>query len=110
MGKYTGLLAYAHQDLSELNRESLRLDAMERERRFAMMQENPRLNTLEKHKREAFYEADRTMRRVFNQRTYVNMSKEHTMMFMANYERYIAALSRDLTRRSLTDEKSRRWQ
>lgn len=109
LGKYTLLYTYAAQDMSFLNQESLRLESQERVRRFEVMQTNPRMNTIEKHKREAFYDSDSSMRQLQDQRTLVNMRKESTAMFMGNFDKYIQALSRELTRKSSIEERERRF-
>jgi hypothetical protein len=109
LGKYTLLLTFAAQDLSELNQAGLRLDVMEKNRKYDLFTEKPQMNSLEKHKREAFFETDRQMRELYKQRAAVNIRKCHTEMFIANFDRYIVALSRELTRRSMSEDRERRY-
>jgi len=108
MGKYTLLLSYAQQDMAELNRETLRCDILDRNRRMELLREKPQMNSIEKHKREAFYDSDPVMRRINDQRIILGMRKEHTAMFLSNFDRYISTLSRELTRMALTDERMKK--
>ena len=109
LGKYTLLYTYAAQDMAFLNQESLRIESHERVRRSEIVQNNPRINTIEKYKREAFFEADSKLRSLQNHRTVVSIRKETTGMFMNNFDKYIQALSRELTRKTSSEEKERRY-
>lgn len=109
LGKYTLLYSYAAQDMAFLNQESLRIESHERIRRSEIVQQNPRINTIEKYKREAFFEADSKLRSLQEHRTVVNIRKETTGMFMNNFDKYIQALSRELTRKTTTEERERRF-
>lgn len=103
IGQYTVLLAYAQEDLAELSREMVRLDYEEKSVTARMLVQRPQLNTIPKHQREGVIETDASILIIRRQQKEAAMKKEHTAMFVARFQSFISALSRDLSRRSISD-------
>lgn len=109
LGKYTQLWTYVQQDLSRLEQETLKLDSAERERKHEIITGNPRINTIEKHKREAFYDGDSKMRGINRARSVIDLRKASSHSFLSIYDKYIQALSRELTRKGMTEERGMKY-
>lgn len=100
LGKYTALWAYANQDLSEIQRKLLGLDAAEQERINEIYSNRPAINTVEKYKKEGIFSSDRKISQYRRFRKGLHMQRASTEMFLQNFQAYINALSRELTRKS----------
>lgn len=97
--KYTLLYAYANQAFSETNVAILQLQNQRTERENEIYRSQPGINTLEKWKRDAKMKEDGKIES-FNQSLMVaNMRRITFEMMLQNFERFIAALSRELSRK-----------
>lgn len=99
LGKYTLLWSYVNQDFARLKVRKLWLEQQEARRANEYLRTNPRLNHVEKWKRDALLKEDTIMEELQQQLTNVNAELEYTAMYLANYDRYITALSRELSRK-----------
>ena len=99
-GKYTQMYAYANQELAKANVALLRLNARVSVRRNAVFRSRPTLNAQERWRRDAVLDADKDMEIIEAQITAVKMERTWAEMFVGNFEKYIAALSRELSRKT----------
>ena len=99
LGKYTLLWSYVNQDAARLKVTLLRLQHQESRRTNDMFRENPRLSHVEKWRRDAVVSEDSYIEAVRQQISRAEAELEYANMYLANYDRYINALSRELTRK-----------
>lgn len=103
IGKYTVLMVYAQQDLAEISRDLIRIDYEERNALAEMLVQRPQLNTIPKHQRDGVIETSPSIRFIRKRQTEALLRKEHTVMFVNRFQSFVNALSRDLSRRSISD-------
>lgn len=101
IGKFTQLQAYVNAELAECEAEIIRLRAKMREEKVTFFVTKPGLNNQEKWKRDAVLEAEEGVRKVQRGIEQHEADAKIIRCYVENYERYISALSRDLTRRKL---------
>ena len=99
-GKYTMMYAYANQELAKANVALLRLHSRVALRRNTVFRSRPTLNSQERWRRDAILDSDSDMEIIEAQITSVKMEKTWAEMFVANFERYLTALSRELSRKT----------
>lgn len=100
LGKYTELAAYTSQELSRINIEVLRLQTEISSRRNFLFHRNPSMNAQERWRRDAVLDSDFGMEKFDREISNQKMRKEYTEMFLGNFEKYITALSRELSRKT----------
>lgn len=99
--KYTVLFTYANQELTKANVALLKLDTEEALRKTQLFIESKgRLNHLDRWRRDSVLEVDNDIQRIAQQRGYYRIQKEFAQMMVTNYDKYINALSRELSRRA----------
>jgi len=99
-GKYTQLYAYANQELSRINVKIIELETRERLRRNYLFRVSPSMNSQERWRRDAVLDSDTKIEEIAMERDKQRMARVHTEMFVANYEKYLNALSRELSRKT----------
>lgn len=99
LGKYTALFSYVQQELAITNRQLLALDTADKQRRNEMMRKRPGLSHIEKNKREAVFDSDEKIQEYYQRRQMNHQNRIAGEAFLAIYEKYIWALSRELTRK-----------
>lgn len=107
LGKYTALYAYANQELAYINVAILELQTRESIVINAILRQNVSLNAQERWRRDASIDTYREVERVRRTITKKKSDREYTQMFIANFDRYLTALSRELSRK--TSEQNQRY-
>jgi hypothetical protein len=99
-GKYTKLYVYANEERTKLIVKLLQLETKETQIRALVFRERPQINQQEKWRRDAVLEEDPRMRSLLHEISFTKIQKEWADTFVANFDRYLIALSRELSRRS----------
>ena len=107
-GKYTQLFAFANQELSLVNVRILELQTAESLRINAVFRDNPSLNQQERWRRDAVLDTDIEMEKIHRQLAMAKAEREMTQMYIGNFDRYLVALSRELSRKSHEQDLGRR--
>ena len=102
-GKYTQLYAFANQELAKLEIKTLRIRQQEAIRRNEIFVERPSINSLDKYRRDAVYKSDDKMESLGQEMFRLECAKVATVSFKDSYDRYLQALSRELTRKTSDD-------
>ncbi len=100
LGKYTLLWSYVNQDVSNLKVRQLKLQQREQLRLNQIFRENPAVNRLEKWRKDSVIAEDTYIEAIRSAMLTTNMQLETMNMYLANFDRYINALSRELTRKT----------
>ena len=100
LGKYTLLWTYVNQDMARLRVKALKLSQKETNRINSKLREMPALNQIERWKRDALLAEDESIEFIRTEQTRTSMELEQCGMYLANYDKYINALSRELTRKT----------
>lgn len=100
LGKYTQLWALVNQDLCRITQELLRYDAAEQSRVNEILEHRPGVNRLEKYKKDGVFGADPKIAAYRQTRKALHIQKAAVEMFLSTYDKFINALSRELTRKS----------
>lgn len=100
IGKYTALYAYANQALSAANIEILKCQSAIDLMKQYLTRSNPMMNSQEKWRRDASVDSDPRMEKLIKDQNVARQRKEQCQMYVANFDKYIAALSRELTRKT----------
>lgn len=108
LGKYTSLYSYANQELSRINAEIIRLQSRSSLRTNQVFRTNPSMNAQERWRRDAVLSTDSKMEEIERDLGRYKMQKEFTQMYVENFDKYIAALSRELSRK--THDQSLKYQ
>lgn len=98
-GKYTQLYTYANQELCRINVRLIELQTKESLVQSAMIHERNGLNQIERWKRDAIIDSDPRMIAVKAEIARAKKEKEYNAMYLANFDRYLIALSRELSRK-----------
>lgn len=64
------------------------------------MRENRGMNTLERWKRDAIIDRDADVEMIRREKAKIQEEKIYAEMYLANFEKYLNALSRELTRKT----------
>ncbi len=98
--KYTLLYAFANQGLADANVSILKLQNQRNNRENELYRENPRLNNIEKWKRDARIREDTQIESFHFRLCYQHQVRITLEMLITNYEKFINALSRELSRKN----------
>lgn len=98
-GKYTELYAFANQELCRINVEILALQTKQSQRKNAMFRHRPGMNGQERWRRDAIIDCDPEMERLESALAKKKQEREYTSMYLQNFDRYLTALSRELSRK-----------
>lgn len=98
--KYTLLYAYANQGLTEANVTIMRLHGQRGQRENEMYRRQPQINSLDKWRRDAKIREDEQIESINARLSHQNVIKAQLEMLLQNYEKFIAALSRELSRKN----------
>ena len=99
-GKYSLLYAFVNQDLARINVRILRLKTNESVLVNSISRSNRSLISVEKWKREIILNQDPDMENIHKYIAKLEQEKVYAEMYLSNYERYLNALSRELTRKT----------
>jgi hypothetical protein len=102
-GKYTALFAYANQELTKINVEILRLQTEDSVLRNRLLRKSPALNSQERWRRDSVLDSHSDIERLEIRVAQLKMAREHATMYCQNFEKYIAALSRELSRKQVQE-------
>lgn len=100
IGKYTLLYSYANQELSKLNVLILQSERREEIRVNDLFRTRPSLNQIEKWRRDSVLAEDTEIEEIRTNINRLQIQKEFTQMYLSNFDRYVNALSRELTRKT----------
>lgn len=100
LGRYTALYAYACFVAAEATEADLCLQSQELLRRGTVFRQNPSVNGQARWKRDAYLITDAALEGVAISRGRHRIKAEWAKAYQAIYDRYIQALSRELTRRT----------
>ena len=103
--KYTLLYSYVNQERSRANVELLRAKAKEGAAINDILRQRPTINAQEKWRRDAAMNTEPRLVKVREEIDEIIIKKEIAEMYLANYEKYIAALSRELSRKTSEQER-----
>lgn len=103
LGKYTSLWAFVNEDACRTTQHLLRLDSAEQTRMNQMIGRRPALTTLEKFRRDQLFAVDPVIATYRREKKILHIHKAASDMFLANYDKYINALSRELTRKGMLE-------
>jgi hypothetical protein len=104
LGKYTALLCYAEAQLAKYQQEILMLENKASQLAIFIYKEEPSIRTLEKNKREMKIATDDGMIKIKSRLSTLRSCEVATSMFVKNYERFVTALSRELSRKSASGD------
>jgi hypothetical protein len=76
------------------------LQTRENLRKTEIFQENPHINSQERWRRDAVIDCDEQMQEIQKEIDLYKMRKEYAQMFVTNFEKYLFALSRELSRKT----------
>ncbi len=99
LGKYSQLWAYTNQELCKINVAILRLQTAESRRRNEIFRRNPAVNSQDRWRRDAVLESDPLIEKFLHEIEVNKMRRTYTDTYLANFDRYINALSRELSRK-----------
>jgi hypothetical protein len=100
LSKYTALYAFANAEMCRANVMLLRLDTAESLRRASLLRQQPTLNAQERWRRDTILDCDQEVGRIIAQRAQAKEAREIAQTARDNFDRYISALSRELSRKS----------
>lgn len=100
-GKYTQLYAFVNQELTKLNVKVLEHQTRDNQRRNLMLVRQPSLNSQERWRRDAAMDTDPTLMEIAKTLSHLRIRQEYSKMYLANFDRYLIALSRELSRRAM---------
>jgi hypothetical protein len=100
IGKYTQLWGLVNQDACRITQELLRYDAAEQDRINEILEHRPGVNRLEKYKKDGVFGADPKIAHYRRARKALHIQRAAVEMYLQTYDKYINALSRELTRKS----------
>jgi hypothetical protein len=100
LGKYTQLYAYANQELALLGVRLLRVQFQRDIRRNEIFRKRPGLNGIERWRRDAVLDEDSQMEQLGAAENLIERQKVMLQMAQTNFDRYLVALSRELTRKT----------
>lgn len=103
LGKYTRLYAFANAEACKCNVSLLRIDTQESLRRATLLRERPFLNNQEKWRRDSVLDCDPAIMRYQSERLLAKQNRLFAETARDNFEKYIAALSRALTQKGLSE-------
>lgn len=106
LSKYTLLYSYANQHVSKLSVKEIQLQTMESMRKNHIFRSRPYLNAQERWRRDSIIEEDRKIEEFRRRRSYLSQEKMLVQAYLDNYERYINALSRELSRKQFDHDRS----
>jgi hypothetical protein len=98
--QYTELYTYANQELAKANVAIIQLQTEEAFLRNKIFIESPRINQLERWRRDSLVEADPRLEAIHKSLVKFRVEKEFAQMAVTNYDKYINALSRELSRKA----------
>lgn len=104
LGKYTQLLTYVSEQHTFATVSVLDLETRIVSLANRIVVEDPKLSHIEKWRRDQIVDSDP---RIFNLRVKLLEAKKHkevAYMYISNYDRYISALSRELSRKLATND------
>ncbi len=99
LGEYSALWSYVNQDNARLTVRVLQLQQQETRIANELYRERPRLMNVEKWRRDAVISEDDGIELIRQQIVNANSELEYVRSYLANYDKYINALSRELTRK-----------
>jgi hypothetical protein len=99
-GKYTMLFAFALQNLAQINIAIIQYQTEDSLVRNKIFKDRPFVNHQERWKRDAVIDADSQVEAVMAKLAKKKMERETAQMFVTVFEKYIAALSRELSRKT----------
>jgi hypothetical protein len=98
-GKYTQLFVFANREATRLSVEIMRTETQESLAKSSMFRRFPAINSQERWKRDAVMDSDPEIENTRRQISSLRQEQETAKCFASNYTAYIAALSRELSRR-----------
>lgn len=98
-GKYTQLFVFANREATRLSVEIMRAETQEALAVSATFRRFPAINAQERWKRDAVLDSDPEIENIRRQISVYRQEQEIAKCFAANYQAYIGALSRELSRR-----------
>jgi hypothetical protein len=105
LGKFTELLCYAESQLAKYKQAILFAeDSIARLRLEVISEDELAMNRLEKNKRELRIDSDPGMTKMKSRLRALRRCEVAAQMFVTNYERRIAALSRELSRKTASGD------
>lgn len=99
-GKYTQLYCFANQGLAKINMDILRLQTEDSLRRNKIFRTSPHINSQERWRRDTVIDSDPEIERITKEIADKKQEREFVQMYVNNYDRYLTALSRELSRKS----------
>lgn len=99
LGKYTAMLAYVTHVAAEATAEAIKLEAEKAQATTALYVQEPRLANLDKWRRDLKLDALPEIEAVNIKLTTMKIRRTMAEAYISTYDRYIAALSRELSRR-----------
>ncbi len=106
-GKYTLLWTFASQDLARVNVQILAVETSISFRRNAIFRNRPMINQQDRWKRDAILESDPDIENLELQLAQAKAEKEQIQMWLNNFDRYLTALSRELSRKMNDQDRNR---
>jgi hypothetical protein len=107
LGKYTQLYVFANAETCKCSVRILRLQTALSLKKAALLRDDPHLNTLEKWRRDTVLDCDEE---IMNMEAAIGSLKSEQQVAETardNFDRYISALSRELTRKTNEEQKQR---
>ena len=99
-GKYSLMYSYVNQDLARLTVRMLQLQTKESLTINGICRANRGLNTVERWKRDTILGQDSDVEMLRAEMAKIQQAKVFAEMYLSNYEKYLNALSRELTRKT----------
>ena len=99
LGKYTKLFVFANAELCKWSVRLLRAQTAESLRRAALLRQDPSLNVQERWRRDAVLDCDAEIVRLTLRQAHCRAERDIAQTARDNFEKYIAALSRELSRK-----------
>jgi hypothetical protein len=107
IGNYTELYAFANAEVARLTVEILKMETQISLRKASMLREQPSLNAQERWRRDTVLDCDFVVIGANSRIDDFKADKEFALMAKDNFDRYLTALSRELTRKTHEEPRQR---
>lgn len=106
MGKYTEMYSYAAAEAAKAEVQLLLAETEERKTETRILNSRPNIVHLEKWRKDLVVDSDKTMLKLHEQVKKAQVRLRYAKMYLEIFDRYLNALSRELTRKTNDTQQS----
>ena len=104
LGRFTQMVCYADAHWAKVQQEIMALEHVIHQRKIHIYEDSPSLIRLDKNKRELNLDSDPGIAILKSRLSRLKRAEIKDAMYVRNYERYVAALSRELSRKTASGD------